>query len=130
MHCIRLAVRENRLTDPSKMTEAAYHPYVEAGSAWVAENDGQMLGFSAINGATREVWALFVAPGAESSGVGRALHEAMLDWARAQAIPELWLTTSEATRAEGFYMAAGWETTGIAEDGELRLRRSIPGSPQ
>jgi GNAT superfamily N-acetyltransferase len=126
MHRIRLAVRENRLTDSGEISEAAYHQYVEAGSAWVAENDNQMVGFAAIEGIDRRVWALFVAPEAEGSGVGRALHEAMLDWARAQSISELCLTTSEATRAERFYRLAGWKRVGSAEDGELRLRRSVP----
>lgn len=126
MHRIRLAVRENRLTDPGEITEAAYYPYIEAGSAWVAENDRQMLGFAAIEGTGHRVWALFVVPEAEGCGVGRALHEAMLGWATAQCISELWLTTSEATRAEKFYRMAGWKKAGKAEDGELRLRRSVP----
>lgn len=125
MHRIRLAVRENRLTDASKITEAAYYPHVQARSAWVAEDGGRILGFAAIEGPARQVWALFVGPGAEGAGVGRALHDAMLDGARAQGIPELWLTTSEATRAERFYLAAGWEKAGKAEDGDLRLRRSV-----
>ena len=84
-----------------------------------------MLGFAAIEGSALRVWALFVAPDAEGSGVGATLHDAMLDWAKAQAISELWLTTSEATRAERFYVAAGWERVGNPEGGELRLRRSV-----
>lgn len=124
MHRIRLAVHENRLTDPRRITEASYGPFVEAGSAWVAELGGQVAGFAAVDGKARQVWALFVAPGSDGAGVGKVLHQAMLDWAGAQKIPELWLVTSEATRAERFYRAAGWEQIGAAEDGELRLRRS------
>jgi GNAT superfamily N-acetyltransferase len=125
MHRIRMAVRENRLTDPDSITEAAYRPFVEAGRAWVAEQGDGMAGFAAIDGAAREVWALFVAPGAEGLGVGRALHAAMIEWARTGGLTELWLATSAGTRAERFYRAAGWERAGAAADGDIRLRRSI-----
>ena len=126
MHHLRLAVRENRLTDRTKVTQSSYSPYVAAGSAWVAETGDQMLGFAAADGAARQLWALFVAPEAEASGVGRKLHQAVLGWARAQGIEELWLTTSEGTRAERFYERAGWEKVGSNGDGEVRLRRTIP----
>lgn len=126
MHRIRIAVRENRLTDPRSITETDYHAYVGRSSAWVAEDEIQMLGFAAVDGPARRIWALFVKPEAEGFGVGRAQHEAMLNWAKAEALGELWLTTSEATRAERFYLSAGWAKAGFTNDGELVLRRSIP----
>jgi GNAT superfamily N-acetyltransferase len=125
MHRIRIAVRENRLIDPRSITETAYSAYVENHSAWVAEDGRQMLGFAAVDGTAGRIWALFVTPDAEGSGVGRALHEAMLNWAKAEALRELWLTTSEGTRAERFYLRAGWAKSGFTDDGELLLRRSI-----
>ena len=127
MHRVRLGVRENRLSDPQKITEASYPPYVQANSAWVAEIDGVIVGFALVEGADRRVEALFVAPGSEGLGAGRALHAAMLDWAEAQGIDELWLTTSPETRAEHFYATAGWEVVDLLPGGEVRLRKTIPG---
>lgn len=125
MHRVRLDVRENRLSDPNKITEASYPPYVEANSAWVAELDGSIVGFALIDGADRRVEALFVAPGAEGLGAGRALHASMLDWAKAQGIKELWLTTSKGTRAERFYRMAGWQTADLLPAEEVRLCKTI-----
>jgi len=39
MHRIRIRVRENRLSDPARVTPASYLPYVAAGTAWVAETE-------------------------------------------------------------------------------------------
>ena len=125
MHRVRLNVRENRLSDPNKITEASYPPYVQANSAWVAEVDGSIVGFALIDGADHRVEALFVAPDAEGLGVGRALHASMLDWAKAQRIQKLWLTTSKGTRAERFYRTAGWQTRELLPDKEVRLSIAI-----
>ena len=46
MHRIRLSVRENRLSDPARVSESDYLPYVNGHSAWVAEKD-DILGFAA-----------------------------------------------------------------------------------
>ena len=125
MHRVRLDVRETRLSDPNKITEASYPPYVEANSAWVAELDGSIVGFALIDGADRRVEALFVAPSAEGLGAGQALHASMLDWARARGIKELWLTTSKGTRAERFYRRAGWRTADLLPTEEVRLCKTI-----
>jgi GNAT superfamily N-acetyltransferase len=125
MHRVRLGVRENRLSDPRKITEASYPPYVEANSAWVADTGGVIVGFALIEGGDRHVEALFVAPDSEGLGVGRALHAAMLDWAKAQGIDELWLTTSKGTRAERFYATAGWQMVDLLPNGEVRLHKTI-----
>ena len=126
MHRIRLGVRENRLSDPRKITEASYHPYVQANSSWVAEIDGLIVGFALMEGADRQIEALFVAPDSEGLGAGRALHAVMLNWAKAQGINELWLTTLSGTRAEHFYVKAGWEMVDALPGGEVRLHKTIP----
>ena len=125
MHRVRLNVRENRLSNPNKITEASYPPYVQANSAWVAEVDGLVVGFALIDGADRRVEALFVAPDAEGLGVGQALHARLLDWAKAQGIEELSLTTSKGTRAERFYRTAGWQTADFLPAEEVRLHKTI-----
>ena len=124
MHAIRCAVRENRLSDPSLVTEASYRRYVEAGSIWVAvDGAGTALGFAALDLAGGSVWALFVDPGREGSGVGRALHDFMIDRASEAGLARLWLTTATGTRAEQFYLAAGWCRAGAASAIEVRFER-------
>ena len=125
MHLVRNGVRENRLSDPQRVTEASYLPYIAAGSAWVAETGIGILGFAAIDAPAVSVWALFIHPGAEGAGVGRALHLHMLAWAQEQGITRLSLRTEPGTRAECFYRRAGWTVAGKAADGELLLQKRL-----
>jgi GNAT superfamily N-acetyltransferase len=126
MHRIRLSVRENRLCDPMRVTEQSYPPFVDAASAWVAETDDGIVGFAIVDEPAGSVWALFVDPRAEGAGVGRALHEHMLQWASERGITRLSLETSAATRAERFYTKAGWRAAGTGSGGQLRLEKSLP----
>ncbi len=120
MHRIRLAARENRLSDPGSVGEASYVRYVREGGAWVAESAERVVGFAAVDAAERSVWALFVDPRAEGRGIGGALHERMLGKARERGLGRLSLVTSPGTRAAAFYLARGWTVAGPAPDGELR----------
>jgi GNAT superfamily N-acetyltransferase len=118
MHRARLAVRENRLRN-SVITEDHYAPALETtGRGWVAEDDGQVVGFAIGNGETGNIWALFVDPEHERRGHGRALHDAMIEWLFSRGLRHLWLGTDPDTRAERFYRAAGWRCTGTAANGE------------
>jgi GNAT superfamily N-acetyltransferase len=119
MHAVRCKVRENRLSDPKRITQASYLPYIAAGSAWVAEADGVVTGFAALNASDAKVWALFVDPNAEGAGIGQALHQRLLDWARWQSIPRLKLSTDRSSRAARFYELAGWTSTGTNAEGEV-----------
>ena len=125
MHRIRCSVRENRLSDPARITEACYLPYVESGSAWVAENERGLAGFAAVDRAGSSVWALFVDPEMEGAGVGRALHDHMVEWARAQGLERLALSTAPGTRAEHFYVRMGWQADGLTPDGERRFVKRL-----
>jgi GNAT superfamily N-acetyltransferase len=89
LHEIRSAVRENRLSDPGSITTADYLPFIEAGGAWVAEMEGGVAGFAALDCKTGTVWALFVHPAAEGAGIGRALHRHLVGWARDQGLRSL-----------------------------------------
>ena len=120
MHRVRLAVTENRLSDPSRVTLADYAPAIsELGSGWVAEASGHRLSIW-------QHWALFVDPDHEGRGHGKALHSAMVSWLWAQGLRHLWLTTGLGTRAEAFYRALGWRPSGIVSSGELRLELDGP----
>jgi GNAT superfamily N-acetyltransferase len=122
MHAVRRSVRENRLGDPTRITEASYLPFVEARSIWVAMNtNDEIVGFSAIDPATESVWALFVDPEQEGAGIGRALHDAVLDWALRHGVRALWLETAPGTRAEQFYIKAGWKKKAESSADETRF---------
>jgi GNAT superfamily N-acetyltransferase len=126
MHRIRTGVKENRLADPARVTEDSYLPYVAAGSAWVAQTRAGIAGFAILAAETNSVWALFVDHTAQASGIGRALHDHMLEWAREHGIRQLSLSTSPGTRAERFYKAAGWLHVGFTAEGEARFERVLP----
>ncbi len=125
MHRIRMAVRENRLSDPERITEDSYLPYVRDGSAWVAELDAKVVGFAALDVAGASIWALFVDPAAQGCGIGKALHERMLQAAAAIGLERLSLSTAPGTRAELFYAAGGWTSDGLTESGDIRFVREL-----
>jgi len=54
-------------------------------------------------------------------GIGKRLHDDMLDWYFAQTSTTIWLGTAPATRAEKFYRKAGWQEVGIHGKGEIKF---------
>lgn len=126
MHRVRTSVRENRLGDPAWIQPRDYEAMLtEHGRGWVAEADGRIAGFAVADRSRMNVWALFVDPDAEGRGVGRRLHEAMMEWFFAAAGAErVWLSTDPGTRAERFYQAAGWRYAGPEPNGEARYELS------
>jgi GNAT superfamily N-acetyltransferase len=121
MQRIRLAVAENRLSDPARITQAHYHAHLgPLGRGWVAEDATGVCGFACGRTTDGNVWALFVDPAHEGRGAGTALHDAMVHWLSAQGVARLWLTTGRGTRAEGFYLRRGWRVEG-GDAGEVRL---------
>ena len=113
MQRIRQAVRENRLADPAMVQPHHVVEMIgEKGRGWVAEVEGRVAGFAVADLARRNVWALFVDPDFERLGIGRALHDAMMDWMFEQGTDAVWLSTDPGTRAERFYRAAGWLPAG------------------
>lgn len=109
---LRLSVRENQLSDPSKVTQAMYDAYVTTtGRGWVAEIDGRIDGFC-IAGRDGLVWALFVRPGCEGRGLGRALMGECVAWLAGIGVAEAHLETDLGTRAERFYRRFGWFEAG------------------
>ena len=126
MHRIRLAVRENRLADPSMVQPDDYRPLLGAnGRGWVAEAGGAIAGFAVADLVRRNVWALFVDPEMEGRGIGRRLHDVMMEWFAAQGVERVWLSTDPGTRAEAFYRAAGWQPAGD-HHGEARYEMQLP----
>jgi len=108
MHAIRLRVRENRLSDPSVVTETDYHDFMARDTmSWVVEHTGMVIGFVMVDVAKRNLWALFVAPEHEGRGIGKALHDTMCA-TYFKRTDRLRLTTEPGSRAERFYRRAGY----------------------
>jgi GNAT superfamily N-acetyltransferase len=127
MHCIRMRVRENVLTDPASIQPHHYRSLLEAGGrGWVAELDDHIVGFAVADVERAQVWALFVDPDREGLGIGRRLHDTMLGWLFDRGLERAWLTTTRGTRAERFYRAAGWRESGVDASGEVRFEMTRP----
>jgi GNAT superfamily N-acetyltransferase len=125
MHAVRTSVRENVLASPGLVTPASYEEMLVArGAGWVYECSGRIVGFSVADGVARNIWALFVQPDRERRGIGRQLLDQAVEWLFARGRETIWLTTAAASRAEGFYRAAGWRAVGEELNGEIRFEVS------
>jgi GNAT superfamily N-acetyltransferase len=130
INALRLVVRENRLSDPSWLTdELTMRAISEDGCGWVWEEGGRILGFCITRDVDASIWALFVDPEAEGRGIGRSLLAPATERLRALGHQVAQLTTDPGTRAERFYLAQGWHLVGPAERGEVRLAISLTGEP-
>lgn len=111
---VRNAVKENRLSDPALVTDAdCVHYLTVRGKGFVAQVGSKIVGFAIADLEDHNVWALFVDPDFEGSGIGRVLHDTMLEWYFAQTQHTIWLGTAPGTRAEKFYRRAGWVHAGV-----------------
>ncbi|TGE25593.1 GNAT family N-acetyltransferase [Hymenobacter aquaticus] len=122
---VRLAVRENRLSDPARVTPADYVDYLtRRGRGWLCETaEGTVVGFAIADLQDHSVWALFVHPDHEGQGIGKHLHDQLLTWYFRQTPHPIWLSTAPGTRAEAFYRRQGWHETGRTTSGEVRFER-------
>lgn len=128
MQVVRNLVKENVLSDPHLITDEASEEYLTIrGKGWVAEIDKAIVGFSIADLKDNNVWALFMHPQFEKQGIGKQLHDTMLDWYFSQTQKTIWLGTAPNTRAERFYRKAGWTETGIHGKGEIKFEMSYEG---
>jgi GNAT superfamily N-acetyltransferase len=119
---IRHQVKENILSDPALVTDDDCKDFItHRGKGWVAETEKTIIGFSIVDLQHHNVWALFIHPDYEGMGVGKQLHNIMLDWYFTQTKETLWLGTEPKTRAERFYRARGWKEVGIHSKGEIKF---------
>ncbi|MEO1653215.1 MAG: GNAT family N-acetyltransferase [Bacteroidota bacterium] len=119
---IRASVRENILSDPSKVQLRDYEEYLnQRGKGWVCEWQGQVIGFAVVDLWEESIWALFIYPEFIGQGIGKGLHRRLLDWYFAQDKSQIWLCTDPHTRAEAFYRRQGWQEAGLQNQGEIRL---------
>jgi GNAT superfamily N-acetyltransferase len=126
MHSVRVAVTENRLSNPARITPQMYADFINTlGHGWLCEIDGQVVGFSFAERADHSIWALFVLPDFEGRGIGKALLQLATDWLFELGAESVVLGTEINTRADRFYAAQGWRAGAVTESGERRyeLRR-------
>ena len=105
-------VRENKLTDPTRVTIEHVRWFISNPGIFVWEQDGQIVGFSAADPRNGSIWALFMDQAYEGRGIARALFEQACAVLRDAGFERMWLTTDPGTRAEAFYRAAGWNAIG------------------
>ena len=122
---IRDSVRENILSDPALVTPADIAWFLENGPIWVWDDNGAVAGFSAGDPRNGWVWALFVAPGHEGKGIGRALLKATCDTLREAGHATATLSTEAGTRAERHYRADGWTAISQNAKGELVFQKPL-----
>jgi GNAT superfamily N-acetyltransferase len=125
---IRGAVLENRLVTLRLDSGDYVQALTLEGHGFVAEVDGQLVGFACGRPVHRDVWALFVLPRYEGRGIGSALLALTVQWLFMQGLEEIGLTTAPGTRAERLYQHRGWEDVGPAGPSERKYRlRKKPG---
>jgi GNAT superfamily N-acetyltransferase len=119
---VRNAVKENTLSDPLLVSDADCVEFITVrGKGWVCEIDGSVVGFSIVDMKDSNIWALFIDPDFEKRGIGRQLHNIMIDWYFTQTKENVWLGTAPGTRAEAFYRKTGWKEIGMHGKGEVKF---------
>jgi GNAT superfamily N-acetyltransferase len=123
---VRNAVLENRLSDPSLVTDKDCEAFLfERGKGWVCEIDNGIVGFAIVDMQDNNVWALFLRPEFEKQGIGRKLHDTMLEWYFSQTKNKVWLGTAPNTRADMFYRKSGWIQVGAHGKGEIKFEMTF-----
>lgn len=126
MHEVRVAVKENPLPDPDLISANDYEEFLfQRGKGWICEIENKIVGFAIVDLKEKNVWALFVQPGFEGKGIGKKLHDEMIDWYFTKTNETIWLGTAPNTRAEKFYERKGWQKTGVRPNGEIRFEMTL-----
>ncbi len=119
---VRNAVKENVLSNPGLVTDKDCVEYLTLrGKGWVCEMNDKIVGFAIADLIDNNIWALFIHPDYEAKGIGKRLHNIMLDWYFKQSKEIVWLGTSPNTRAEKFYRMQGWKEIGTHGKGKIKF---------
>ena len=90
---VRHGTAENRLTDPSLVTDQEVAWYLKEAIFLVSEDEAGLQGFACANPQTGYVWALFVIDEAHGRGHGTALLDEAIARLRAAGNRQAFLTT-------------------------------------
>jgi GNAT superfamily N-acetyltransferase len=119
---VRNSVTENILSDPGLVSDEDCVTFItNRGKGWVCEIDNTIVGFAIADLVDENIWALFLHPDFEGRGIGRQLHDIMLDWYFSTGKKYVWLGTSPNTKAEIFYRKSGWTQNGMHGKNEIKF---------
>jgi GNAT superfamily N-acetyltransferase len=97
---VRNSVKENTLSDPALVPDKDVEEYmINRGKGWVCEIEGTIVGFAIADLIENNIWALFIHPDFEAKGIGKKLHQMMMDWYFVQTREKVWLGTAPNSRA-------------------------------
>ena len=119
---VRHGVKENVLSNPALVSDEDCLQFLTIrGKGWVCIMDDMIVGFAIADLQGNNIWALFIRPEYENLGTGKKMHDLMLNWYFSKTTETVWLGTAPGTRAEKFYIMAGWKTTGLSKNGEIHF---------
>ena len=111
---VRNSVKENQLSNPNLIPDDLVEEFItKRGKGFVCEIDDIIVGFSIVDFVENNVWALFLLPEFEGKGIGKKLHQLMLDEYFSKTKETIWLSTEANSRAETFYKKQGWKNAGF-----------------
>tara|TARA_R110002110_G_scaffold400317_1_gene616631 strand:+ start:51577 stop:52107 length:531 start_codon:yes stop_codon:yes gene_type:complete len=123
---LRYKATENRLRNTITY-EMIASSLQKSCKAWVADDEGVVVGFSLANKKQKCLWGLFVLSSYQGKGVGEQLLQRAVSWLTCEARDylifkpkKIWLDTELGGRAESFYQHMGWERGEFRPDGEVR----------
>ena len=119
---VRNSVKENILSNPALVPDEDVKEFLfTRGKGWVCEIDKAVVGFAIVDLKEHNIWALFVHPDQDKKGIGKKLHDLMMDWYFTQTKEPVWLGTAPGTRAEKFYRMQGWIEVGVHGKDEIKF---------
>ena len=111
---VRNSVKENQLSNPNLIPDDLVEEFItKRGKGFVCEIDDKIVGFSIVDFVENNVWALFLLPEFEGKGIGKKIHQLMLDEYFSKTKETIWLSTEANSRAETFYKKQGWKNAGL-----------------
>ena len=111
---VRNSVKENQLSNPNLIPDELVEEFItKRGKGFACEIDKKIVGFSIVDFVENNVWALFLLPNFEGKGIGKKLHQLMLDEYFSKTKETIWLSTEANSRAETFYKKQGWKNAGF-----------------
>ncbi len=123
---VRLAVKENKLSNPALVTDKDCEEFMFVrGKGWVCQTGNRIVGFAIADLVKNNIWALFIHPEFEGKGIGKKLHDTMLNWYFSNTPATVWLGTGANTKAVQFYKKCGWKETGKQPNGEIRFEMTM-----
>ncbi|MEB7501779.1 GNAT family N-acetyltransferase [Leclercia pneumoniae] len=124
---VRTSVKENHLSreemEQMGITESSVIDMIEKNRcAWVAVDNGKIIGFSMILPDEGSLFAAFVLPEYEGRGVGRSLVQ-LAEQELFKHHEVAWLETDKNSRAAKFYKRLGWVEKENVSESDIRLEK-------